>query len=177
VRLALRRLRPDSSLCWIYRKDFSMSLPTLSGTARLTADPEVKFGQSGVAVCKVSLAFNSRKRDDQGNWVDDAVYFVNGTLFKEHAEQVAESLLKGHEVVVTGRLKTRQWETTEGEKRSTQELLIDSIGPSLRWATARVAKVDRSGSGSGGGAPADDPWASAPAGTPAGSSFDSEIPF
>lgn len=157
-----------------------MSLPTMTGVGRLTAEPELRFSPNGTAVAKVNLAFNARKRDDSGNWVDGDSYFVNGTLFKKDAENAAESLTKGMEVVVSGRLKTRQWETDGGEKRSMQELLIDSIGPSLKFATAKVQKNSRDGNGGGGGqrasAPAD-PWATA---APAGSgrsNFDSEPPF
>lgn len=157
-----------------------MSLPTLCGTARLIADPELRFSPGGVAVCKIRLAFNSRKKDDSGQWVDADSYFVDGTVFKQEAENCAESLTKGMEVAVVGRLKTRQYETREGEKRSTTDLIIDSIGPTLKFATAKVQKMSRSTGGgstpSGGGF--DDPWASAApaAGSPA-SDFDSEPPF
>lgn len=129
-------------------------LPTLSGTARLTADPELRFSPSGVAVVKVGLAFNSRRRNQAGEWEDGDVFFVSGTTFKEHAEHIAESLWRGTEVVVTGRLKTHSWEDrASGQKRSTPELLIDTIGPSLRFATAKVSKAERPDtvSGRGGG--------------------------
>jgi single-strand DNA-binding protein len=157
-----------------------MALPTISGTARLTADPEMRFAASGMAICKVSLAFNSRKKDEAGNWVDDSVFFVNGTLFKQAAENAAEALVRGSEVVITGRLKTEQWEDKNGGgKRSAPSLLIDSIGPAVnQFQTAQVRKLERQ---SGGNAPRgggeQDPWAgAAPAGS-ARSDFDSEPPF
>lgn len=163
-----------------------MSLPTMSGVARLIDDPELRFGPSGTAICKVRLAFNSRKKDESGNWVDADVFFVDGTVFKQEAENVAESLRKGCEVTVTGRLKTRKYETREGEKRSAVELMIDAIGPTLKYATAQVKKLDRSGgntSGFGGSANGgqgggfDDPWATNSAPDGGGSNFDEEPPF
>lgn len=159
-----------------------MALPTLSGTARLTADPELRFSASGTAVCKVNMAFNDRKKDEStGQWVDSDVLFVTGTLFKQAAENAAESLTKGTEVVVTGRLKTRQWEK-DGEKRSTVELMINSIGPALNWVQVKVQKMDRA-SQSGANFAGDDPWATASTTRPANadtsrtSSFDEEPPF
>lgn len=137
-----------------------MSLPTLSGTGRATADAELRIAASGTPVCKVNLAFNSRKKDANGNWVDDQVFFVTATAFKSLAEHVAETVTKGVEVVVTGRLATRQWEDKEGNKRSTAELLIDSIGPSLAFATATVTKAPKDGGQQRGTAAANDPWAS-----------------
>ena len=159
-----------------------MSLPTMSGVARLIDDPELRFSPSGTAVCKVRLAFNSRKRDESGNWVDGDSFFVDGTVFKQEAENVAESLHKGTEVAVTGRLKTRRYETREGEKRSVVELVIDAIGPTLKYATVKVSKLDRSNGNSGGGASQgggfDDPWASSTPAPASGSNFDdSEPPF
>lgn len=138
-----------------------MSLPTMTGVGRLTADAEVRFSPSGVAVGTVPLAFNSRRKNAAGEWEDGDVFYVRGTVFKEAAEYVAESLSKGMEVVVTGRLKTDQWEDRQsGEKRTGVSLLIDSIGPSLRFQTATVNKADRNGAGGGSGP---DPWGSAPA--------------
>jgi single-strand DNA-binding protein len=162
-----------------------MSLPTLAGVGRLIDDPELRFTPSGAAVCKVRLAFNSRKKDQAtGEWADGDVFFVDGTVWKDEAEHVAESLSRGMEVVVSGRMKTRQYETREGEKRSVQELSIEAIGPSLKYATAKVNKMQRSG-GSGGqpqqaqGVGAGDPWStgSAQAGPTKTPDFDSEPPF
>lgn len=145
-------------------------LPTISGVGRLTQDPELRFAPSGVAVLTVNLAFNSRKLNRQTNeWEDSDVFFVRGTAFKQLAENAAESLVKGVEVHVSGRLKTEQWEDKNGGgKRSATALLLDSIGPNLSYATAKVTKANRSSegggsfgsSGSGGGAPVDDPWGS-----------------
>jgi single-strand DNA-binding protein len=137
-------------------------LPIMTGTGRLTDDVALKFSANGVAIASISLAFNARKRDDQGNWVDGDVYFVRGTAFKQMAECAAESLSRGMEVVVSGRLKTDQWEDKQtGEKRSAPSLLIDSIGPNLAFATARVNRVDRSQAGGAPSQPQDnsDPWA------------------
>lgn len=136
-----------------------MSLPSITGVGRLTQDAELRFAPSGVAVCTVNLAFNSSKKDAAGNWVDGDSFFIRGTAFKQVAENIAETLKRGDEVVVAGRLKTDQWETREGEKRSSPSLLIDSIGPSLRYATAKVNKAARGG---GGGSSDADPWGSAP---------------
>jgi single-strand DNA-binding protein len=123
-----------------------MSLPTLNGTARLMDDPQLRYSASGSAVVTVRLAFNSRKKDPQsGEWKDDASFFVDGKAFGPAAENIAETLSRGLEVVVSGRMKTDSWEK-DGEKKSRPELLLDSIGPSLRSATAKVTK-----SGSGGG--------------------------
>jgi single-strand DNA-binding protein len=156
-----------------------MSLPTISGTARLTGEPELRFAPSGTAVCKFNLAFNSRRKDEAGNWVDGDTFFVNAVAFKQLAENAAESLTKGTEVVVTGRLKTEQWQDKQtGDKRSAPSLLVDSIGPSIAFATAKVQKAART---NGGGQPRqdDDQWASA---TPArsgnsSSSFEEAAPF
>jgi single-strand DNA-binding protein len=137
-----------------------MSLPTLSGTGRLTGDPELRFSPSGTAVCKLNLAFNSRRRNQAGEWEDGDTFFVGAVAFKQLAENVAESLVKGNEITVLGRLKTEQWTDRDGNKRSAPSLLIDSIGPSLAYATAKVNKMQRSTtSGSRGTTTTDDPWA------------------
>ncbi len=146
-----------------------MALPTLTGVGRLTEAPELKFTSSGKAVCMVRLAFNSRRKNPQTQeWEDGDVYYVYGSMWDQEAENVASSLDKGHEVLVTGRLKTRKYETQQGEKRSVTELAIDSIAPTMKYATVKVAKMERSG-GAGQSRPAaqqsqqggyaDDPWA------------------
>jgi single-strand DNA-binding protein len=158
-----------------------MALPTLTGTARLTGDPDLKYANSGMAICKIHLAFNSRKKNPAGEWVDGESYFVGATAFKDLAEHIAESLAKGVEVHVSGRMKTREWTTDQGEKRSMPELLIDEIGPSLRYATAKPVKAQRGQGGQGGAgqysapAPAD-PW-SAPAGVGAAGGYSDQPPF
>jgi single-strand DNA-binding protein len=139
-------------------------LPTISGVGRLTQDPELRFAPSGVAVLTVNLAFNSRKLNKQTNeWEDSDVFFVRATAFKQLAENAAESLSKGVEVHVSGRLKTEQWNDKQsGEKRSATALLLDSIGPNLSYATASVQRAGRSSDGGGppahGNAGGQDPW-------------------
>lgn len=165
-----------------------MSLPPIFGTARLLDDPELRFSPSGTAVCRVRLAFNSRRKNpDTQQWEDADTLFVDGTVFKQEAENVAESLTRGMEVVVYGRMKTERYETREGEKRSATKLMIDGIGPSLKFATAKVNKLSRSGgagdNGGGFGGGSDDPWSSAapaPAGGTSrqgGGNFEEEPPF
>lgn len=165
-----------------------MSLPTMNGTARLIDQPELRFAANGTAVVKVRLAFNARRKDESGNWVDGDSFFIDGKLFGQHAQNIADSLEKGMEVVVSGRLKTEKWETREGERRSGPSLLVDSIGPSLRFATARVEKAGGSGQGKQDAMQAarqassregmDDPWGSGVPGTaPAAGGWDSEPPF
>ncbi|HEY0687582.1 MAG TPA: single-stranded DNA-binding protein, partial [Kribbella sp.] len=119
-------------------------------------------------------------------WKDGDALFMRCSIWREAAENVAESLTRGSRVIVQGRLKQRSYETREGEKRTVVELEVDEIGPSLRYATAKVNKVSRGSGGggfggsggSGGGSPADDPWGSAPpAGSGGGGGFSDEPPF
>lgn len=156
----------------------------------LTADPELRFTPSGAAVANFTVASTPRTFDRQsGEWKDGQALFLRCNLWRQPAENAAESLTRGARVVVQGRLRQRSYETQEGEKRTVVEMEVDEIGPSLRYATAKVSKVQRSGSGSGGYAGDqspqgssgggsqgyDDPWGSAP---PAGSeSQDDEPPF
>ena len=121
-----------------------MSLPTLTGTGRLIADPELRIAPSGTAVCNVRIAFNSRKKNEAGEWIDGDTCYMNGTLFRDEAERVAESLPKGTEVFVTGRLKTRKYVDQQGQERSATDMVIDSIGPTLKYANVKVAKLQRS---------------------------------
>jgi single-strand DNA-binding protein len=125
----------------------------------LVDDPELRFTPSGVAMAKIRMAVNRRWRDQAGEWQENTSFFT-GTVWREQAEQAAESLQKGARVIVTGRLEQRSWETEQGEKRSVVEVQIDEIGPSLRWATATVNKTQRQDGWSEGGRPAE---ASAPA--------------
>jgi single-strand DNA-binding protein len=158
----------------------------------LTADPELRFTPSGAAVANFTVASTPRIFDRQSNeWKDGDALFMRCSIWREAAENVAESLTRGSRVIVQGRLKQRSYETREGEKRTVVELEVDEIGPSLRYATAKVNKASRSGGGGGGfggggGArvggggseqpKADDPWGSAPAsGSFSGS--DDEPPF
>jgi len=115
----------------------------------LVEDPELRFTASGVAMAKVRFAVN-RRYQRNGEWQEDTSFF-GGTLWRDAAENAAESLQKGMRVIVNGRLEQQQWETKEGEKRSTVEVAIDEIGPSLRWATATVTRSPRAGDSYGGG--------------------------
>lgn len=126
-----------------------MALPSIHGTARLTRDAEVRYTNSGIAVTQLQLAFNSRKKNDAGEWVDDKVLFVKAEAWRETAEALAV-LGKGTEVVVTGRLETESWTNKEGEKRSSPKLNIDAIGEVLRDRAAAQASKPA--------APSEDPW-------------------
>jgi single-strand DNA-binding protein len=159
----------------------------------LTADPELRFTPSGAAVANFTVASTPRQFDRQTNeWKDGEALFLRCNIWREAAENVAESLTRGSRVIVSGRLKQRSFETREGEKRTVVELEVDEIGPSLRYATAKVNKASRSGGGGGGfgggggsrqpaqtgggSATGDDPWGSAPASGSFGGG-DDEPPF
>ena len=165
----------------------------------LTADPELRYTQGGLPVANFTIASTPRNFDRQSNeWKDGDTLFMRCSVWREAAENVAESLTKGTRVIVTGRLVQRSYETREGEKRTVVELQVDEVAPSLRYATAKVARSQRSGGGgggfsggaggggfggdqggqsrsggySGGSSSNDDPWASQGAG-----SFPDEPPF
>lgn len=127
-----------------------MSTNSITLIGNLVEDPELRFTPSGVPMARLRFAVNRRWRDNSGEWQEDTSFFT-GTVWRDQAETVAESLQKGTRVIVTGRLEQRSWETQEGEKRSVVEVAIDEIGPSLRWATATVTRTPRSGGGDGGG--------------------------
>ncbi|MGH3868091.1 MAG: single-stranded DNA-binding protein [Pseudonocardiaceae bacterium] len=151
----------------------------------LTADPELRFTPSGAAVASFTVASTPRTLDRQsGEWKDGEALFLRCSIWRQAAENTAESLTRGMRVIVSGRLRQRSYETREGEKRTVMEMEVDEVGPSLRYATAKVNKAVRQGGTSGSfGPPSDDPWSSAPqAGAPAGSSngaggYDDEPPF
>ena len=146
----------------------------------LTGDPELRFTPSGAAVANFTVASTPRQFDRQANeWKDGETLFMRCSIWREAAENVAESLTRGTRVVVQGRLVSRSWEDKEtGQKRSVMEMQVDEIGPSLRYATAKVNKTQRSGGGGGSwgggqqsgggqggqgggfGGQSDDPWAS-----------------
>src|SRR4051794_7211958 len=179
---------------------------TITVVGNLTDDPELRFTPSGAAVAKFRIASTPRTMDRQsGEWKDGEPLFLACNVWRDAAEHVAESLQRGARVIVQGRLRQRSYETREGEKRTVYELEVDEIGPSLRYATAKVQKMSRSGGGGGGfgatggggggggnrqpsgggGTNFDDPWATA---APASSSrsggnsggtsnFDDEPPF
>jgi single-strand DNA-binding protein len=172
---------------------------TLTLIGNLTNDPELRFTPSGAAVANFTVASTPRAFDRQSNeWKDGETLFMRCSVWRDAAENVAESLQRGSRVIVTGRLKSRSYDTKEGEKRTVMELEVDELGPSLRYATAKVNKTSRGGGGGGGGfgggggggggysggggggysggagggssAPADDPWATgAPASGGSGS--------
>ena len=116
----------------------------------LVDDPELRFTPSGAAVANFRIASTPRTFDKQTNeWKDGDALFLSCSVWRQAAENVAESLQKGMRVVVQGRLKQRSYETREGEKRTVVELEVDEVGPSLKYATAKVARVQRSGGGGG----------------------------
>ncbi|MBF4461112.1 MULTISPECIES: single-stranded DNA-binding protein [unclassified Rathayibacter] len=174
----------------------------------LTSDPELRYTQNGLAVANFTIASTPRTFDRQANdWKDGEALFLRASVWREFAEHVAGSLTKGSRVIATGRLKQRSYETKEGEKRTSIELEIDEIGPSLRYATAQVTRASGGAAGGGrgqvgGGAPggfgggnqggsgnaggnrggqAEEPWApSAPAGGDVWNtpgSYNDETPF
>jgi single-strand DNA-binding protein len=117
----------------------------------LTADPELRYTQNGLPVANFTIASTPRNFDRQTNeWKDGEALFLRASVWREFAEHVAGSLTKGSRVIATGRLKQRSYETKEGEKRTSIELEVDEIGPSLRYATAQVTRA-ASGGGQGGG--------------------------
>jgi single-strand DNA-binding protein len=160
---------------------------TITVIGNLTDDPELRFTPSGAAVAKFRVASTPRFLDKaSGEWKDGDPTFLSCTVWRQAAENVAESLQRGSRVILSGRLRQRSYETKEGEKRTVMEIEVDEIGPSLRYATAKVQKMSRSGGGgygssggnSSGGHSSDDPWATAaPASSSGGGNFDDEPPF
>ena len=168
---------------------------TIAGN--LVDDPQLRFTASGQAVASFRVASTPRYRDNQsGEWKDGDSLFLTCNVWRQAAENVAESLQRGMRVIVQGRLRQRSYETREGERRTVYEVEADEVGPSLRNASAKVTKTSRSGAGSGGGfggggggfggqgaggsagpgpGGADDPWATSGAGAEAG--FSDEPPF
>lgn len=148
-------------------------LPDITVAGTLVADPELRFLPTGAAVANFTVAANDRRfNKDTNEWEDAGATFVRCSIWRDAAENVTESLSKGQRVLVTGRLRQRSWETDEGEKRYAFEVDVTEVGPSLKWARAKVTKVTRASAD--GSRNADDPWASAPA--PAGASGLSEQP-
>ena len=156
---------------------------TICVVGNLTDDPELRFTPSGDAVANFTVASTPRFLDKKTNeWRDGDALFLRCSLWRQAAEHLAESLTRGTRVIVQGRLKQRSFETKEGEKRTVIELDVDEIGPSLRYATAKVTKTTRGGGAAGGGyaqggdssqgggngfsdsAPPADQWATASAG-------------
>ena len=117
----------------------------------LTADPELRFTPSGSAVANFTIASTPRTFDRQTNeWKDGEALFLRASVWREAAENVAETLTKGMRVIAQGRLRSRSYDTKEGERRTVMELEVDEIGPSLRFASAKVTRTQRSGGGGGG---------------------------
>jgi len=155
----------------------------------LTADPELRYTQNGLPVANFTIASTPRNFDKNSNeWKDGEALFLRASVWRDYAEHVAGSLTKGSRVIATGRLKQRSYETREGEKRTSIELEIDEIGPSLRYATAVVTRSAGGGSApyqgsSGAQPPADEPWATPGAQSDAdawatpGSSYGDDTPF
>ncbi len=162
----------------------------------LTSDPELRYTQNGLAVANFTIASTPRSFDRASNdWKDGEALFLRASVWREFAEHVASSLSKGSRVVATGRLKQRSYETREGEKRTSIELEVDEIGPSLRYATAQVTRAAggggaggggggvRGGGGGGGNQVADEPWGSPAPASSAGDGWSSpgnyndETPF
>ena len=114
----------------------------------LTDDPELRYTPNGAAVAKFRVAVSPRFKDESGQWKDGDTSYFSVSAWRALAENAAESLTRGTRVVVTGRLKQRSWENQEGEKRSAIEIEADDVGPSLKWATAKVEKTSRSGGSS-----------------------------
>ncbi|MGO1665711.1 single-stranded DNA-binding protein [Flaviflexus sp.] len=170
--------------------------PIITIVGNLTADPELRYVSSGIPVASFTVASTPRTLNKQTQqWEDGEAMFVRCSVWREHGENVANSLTKGTRVVVTGRLQVRSYEH-EGQRRTSIEMQVDEIGPSLRYATAQVQKTQRSGGGGGNfgggggygggnsrggnvaydgpsGGSQNDPWASGPS----GSSFDDAPPF
>jgi single-strand DNA-binding protein len=162
----------------------------------LTGDPELRFTPSGAAVANFTVASTPRTFDRQSNeFKDGDTLFMRCSIWREAAENVAESLTKGTRVIVTGRLVQRSYETREGEKRTVVELQVDEVGPSLRYASAKVTRTQRGGGGGGGGggfgggggggggfsgggssSQGDDPWATPAQGGSSGG-YSDEPPF
>lgn len=154
-----------------------MAENSITIVGNLTADPEIRYLQSGVGVASFTVASTPRTYDKAaGEWRDGETLYLGCSVWREAAENVAESLTKGARVIVQGRLKSRSYEAKDGTRRTVNEIDVDEVGPSLRYATAQVTRTSNSGGGGGGGAQqarpqqssparqqADDPWARTPA--------------
>ena len=139
-------------LCWVcvWVGGWCVGVVVLAGDTvitvigNLTADPELRFTPSGAAVANFTVASTPRAFDRQSNeWKDQETLFMRCSVWREAAENVAESLTKGTRVIVQGRLKARSYETKEGERRTSTELEVDEIGPSMKYATAKINRNSR----------------------------------
>lgn len=169
--------------------------PVITVVGNLTADPELRYVASGQPVANFTVASTPRTLNRQTNqWEDGEAMFVRCSVWREHAENVADSLTKGMRVIVNGRLKVRSYQTNDGTNRTSIEMEVDEVGPSLRWAKAQVTRSGGQGSGRGGygdggdfggqggygaprgGAPGDE-FSSRGAAPAGGSAFDNNPPF
>jgi len=143
-------------------------LPEITIAGTLVADPELRFTATGAAVANFTVAANDRRYDQtRGEWVDHGATFLRCSIWRQAAENLAESLTKGTRILVTGVLRQHEWETRDGEKRYSFQVDATEIGASLKWATVKVAKATRTPS-------ADDPWTTTPGGPDTG---DDRPPF
>lgn len=154
---------------------------TITVIGNAVGDAELRVTPSGAAVANFTVASTPRTLDRQsGEWKDGEPLFLRCSVWRDHAEHVAETITRGMRIIVVGNLKQRSYEK-DGEKRTAYELDVQEVGPALRYATAKVEKAARSGGGSGGGSSPAEPWAtgSGPGRTGGGqsSSFDDEPPF
>jgi single-strand DNA-binding protein len=140
------------------------NLNSITVVGNITRDPEMRFTPSGVSKVTFGVAVNRSWRNQQSNEWEEQTSFFNVVCWRELADNVGASLKKGTRVLVTGRLEQRSWDTEQGEKRSIVEIVADEVGPSLRFATAEVHRVERSGPGGGAGGGG----GNAPAGAPSG---------
>jgi single-strand DNA-binding protein len=124
-----------------------MAMGQVTIVGNLTDDPELRYTPNGAAVAKFRVAVNRRYKDQSGEWKDGDTSYFTVNAWRSLAENVAESLTRGANVIVVGRLQQRSWETQDGDKRTVIEIEADEVGPSLRWATAKVEKQSRSGGG------------------------------
>jgi single-strand DNA-binding protein len=147
---------------------------TMTLVGNLVDDPELRFTPAGAPVARFRIASTPRYRGSKsGEWKDGETLFLTCQVWRQAAENVAESLTRGTRVIVAGRLQQRSYETKEGEKRTVYELQVDEVGPSLRNASAKVSKAARTSTGNGGRGQAEaDPWTSGPAG-----GYSDEPPF
>ena len=145
--------------------------PTVTIIGNLAGDPELRFTSGGHAVASFTIAQTPKSFNRESNqWVDDETLWVRASVWREAAENVAESLTKGMRVIAYGKLKARSFETKDGQQRTNWELEVEEIGPSLRWATAQINRSPKQGSSGFGGAPStanpapSASWGTAPAG-------------
>lgn len=166
-------------------------LPTITGIGRLVSDIDLRYTSSGKAVATARIAFSDRKKQDDGTWVDGDKAFLDASVWGEEAERLAEGLPRGTEVLVSGKLRQREYEAKDGSKKFVFEVLFATIAPTLKYAAVSVRKAERTGGGNGGGQQSrpqsgggfnDDPWATqgvrpTNSRSGGGGSFDDEPPF